>query len=234
MQPTVILGSGGHAKVVVELMREAGLYEPIGTVGPCPLANAETVADLPYLGDDADLPSILESGVRWAFVALGNNLLRDALLQRVSELGFLLANAVSRSASISPSAQLGRGLAIMPGAVVGAETRIADGCIVNTNAAVDHDGKLDRCCHLGPGATLAGNVHVGAMAFVATGSSVIPAVSIGENTLIGAGSVVVRDIPARVVAYGVPATIRREFDATSFHNLDGEDQDETPTFRLVS
>ena len=208
MQKTIILGSGGHAKVIIEVLHEVGLYEPVGCLAPTAPDDKELLG-IPYLGPDRELPKLYQSGVRSVFVALGDNLLRQVLLKHVCQIGFQLATAVSRSAHISRSAQLGRGIAIMPGAIVGSETKVGDGAIVNTKASVDHDGILGTCCHLGPGATLAGNVEVGDLAFVATGSSIIPEIKVGANSIVGAGSVVVNDVPHDVVAHGVPAEVRR-------------------------
>lgn len=59
--------------------------------------------------------------------------------------------------------------------------------------------------HISPGAHLAGNVTVGEGTHIGVGVSVIPGCKIGEWSVIGAGAVVVEDIPPRVVAVGVPA-----------------------------
>lgn len=229
MQPTIIIGGGGHAKVVIEVLRAAGVYEPIGCLDLHPPALGN-VAGAPYLGTDEQMPNLYRSGVRCAIVALGDNLVRQVLLDRVLQVGFRLATAVSPMATISPSASLGRGIAVMPGAVVGPDVTIGDGCILNTNASIDHDSQLGHCCHIGPGATLAGRVTVGDLAFVATGSSVIPETMIGANSIVGAGSVVVRDIPDYVVAYGVPAHVHRTIGVP-----DPEPATRgRPNFRLVS
>lgn len=237
MQKTIILGSGGHAKVIIEILRAAGLYEPVGCVAPG-ADGGGALLGVPILGDDNALPELREQGIRYAMVALGDNHLRQRLMQYVVGLGFELANAVSPAATIAASTRLGVGLAIMPGANVGPETVIEDGVIINSRASVDHDGALGYCCHIGPGATLAGCVSVGARAFVATGASVIPEIRIGEGSVIGAGSVVVRDVPAHVVAYGCPARCRRALEPTASppQVVDGSSGTATsaPPLRLVS
>ena len=52
-------------------------------------------------------------------------------------------------------------------------------------------------------------VHIGKNCWLGAGVIVLPGVSIGDNSVIGAGSVVSKDIPAGVVAYGVPAKVIR-------------------------
>jgi UDP-perosamine 4-acetyltransferase len=208
MQDTVICGSGGHAKVIIEILREAGIYRPIGCVAPSGTGTS-SVLGVPIVGDDDQLPPLRQAGIVYAFVALGDNRLRARLLRQLQQLGFELACAVSPAATISPSATLGSGIAIMPGAHVGPDVVIEDGVIINSHASVDHDCALRTCCHIGPGATLAGSVTVGEGAFVATGASLIPGIVIGDGSLVGAGSVVVRDVPPQMLAFGTPARCRR-------------------------
>lgn len=208
MEPTIVLGAGGHAKVIIEILRESAAYQPIGCLGQMP-ENCHDLLGVPILGNDDQLDVIRARGIQYAFVAIGDNRVRQMLIERVRRAGFRLAQAISPRATISPSAQLGDGVAIMPGAHVGTETRLGEGVIVNTRAVVDHDGLLGSCVHIGPAAALAGCVHVGEQAFIATGSSVIPHRRIGARTIVGAGSVVVRDLPSDVVAYGSPARPQR-------------------------
>jgi UDP-perosamine 4-acetyltransferase len=204
-EAVVIIGSGGHAKVVIELVRAEGKYQIKGCTG---LSESGFVLDdVPILGTDSVLPAILANGAKKAFVAIGDNHLRLRLLAQVSDMGFELINAVSPDAVVSPSATLGRGIAIMAGAIINASVQIGDGAIINTNAGVDHDCRIGSGAHIGPGSVLAGNVEIGCASFLGAGTCVVPGVRIGSRAMIGAGSVVVRDLPDDVMAMGVPARI---------------------------
>ena len=55
-------------------------------------------------------------------------------------------------------------------------------------------------------------VHIGRNCWLGAGVIVLPGVSIGDNTVVGAGSVVTRDLPANVVAVGSPCRVLREID----------------------
>jgi UDP-perosamine 4-acetyltransferase len=204
-EAVVIVGSGGHAKVVIELIRAEGKYQIKGCTG---LGEAGFVlGDVPVLGTDNVLPAVLANGAKKAFVALGDNHVRLRLLAKVSEMGFELINAVSPNAVVSPSASLGRGIAIMAGAVINASAEIGDGAIINTNAGVDHDCRIGKGAHIGPGSALAGKVEIGCESFLGAGTCVVPGVRIGSRVIVGAGSVVVRDIPDDVIAMGAPARV---------------------------
>jgi UDP-perosamine 4-acetyltransferase len=201
----VIIGGGGHAKVVIESLRASGeTVVAIVDADPTP----REVLGVPVLGDDLMLPILREQGLSKLFVALGDNRLREKLGRKARELGFILVNGIHPSAIISPSARLGEGVAVMAGVAINADSRIADLAIINTGAIVDHDCQLGAACHLGPASALAGGVTIGERAFLGVGARVIPGVSIGADTIVGAGGVVVRDLPDGVLAVGVPAQIR--------------------------
>lgn len=56
-------------------------------------------------------------------------------------------------------------------------------------------------------------IHIGNCVWLGAGAIVLPGVTIGDNTVVGAGSVVTKDLPANVVAVGNPARILREIGA---------------------
>jgi len=165
---------------------------------------------VPVLVGDHWLAQLYQQGYRQAFVAVGHNPLRQRLATQVQALGFQLVNALSPRATLSPSAQLGVGVAVMAGAVINAQSVLQDLVIVNTGATVDHDCVVEVASHLAPQVALAGNVQIGAGSFLGVGSRVIPGIQIGAGVVIGAGAVVVRSIPPGVTAYGVPARVRGE------------------------
>lgn len=201
----VIIGGGGHAKVVIESLRACGeTVAAIVDADPTP----RQVLGVPVVGDDLALPELRELGFSRLFVAIGDNRLRQKLGRKAREQGFSLVNAIHPSAVVSPSARLGEGIAVMAGGAINAETRVDDLAIINTGAVVDHDCRLAEACHLGPASALAGGVSVGERAFLGVGARAIPGVSIGADTTVGAGAVVVRDLPDAVLAIGVPAKIK--------------------------
>lgn len=200
----VVIGAGGHAKVCVELLRAMGAQVDYCIGGD---DSADTCAGVPVLKGDEHVERLHESGYREAFVAIGSNRLRERLATMVVAQGYRLINAISPAATISPSARLGVGVAVMAGAVVNADATVADLVIINTGATVDHDCSIGRAAHVAPQCGLAGNVIVGAGSFLGIGCSVVPGISIGEHAMLGAGSVVIGHIPANVTAVGVPAGI---------------------------
>lgn len=200
--PVVIIGAGGHAKVIIEILREQGFT----VFGLTDAGKAQQdVLGARILGGDEVLPSLLEAGIGQVFVALGDNDRRLAMGKQVQAMGFELVNAISPRAVISPSVSLGRGVAVMAGAVINADAQICDLAIINTGACIDHDCVIGMAAHVGPGACLAGAVHIGACALMGVGSSARPGSIVGEGAIVGAGSSVVTDIAPHATAVGVPA-----------------------------
>lgn len=203
----LVVGGGGHAKVVIELLQESGYEIPF-----CITAEDfdEVIFDIPILKGDLNLVRLYNEGFRNVFVAIGNNAIRAKLIVKVLGLGYQLVNAIGVSAKISPSVKLGKGIAIMNGAVINALACIGDGCIINTGASIDHDCSIGEMVHIGPRCGLAGNILVGAGAFLGIGVMVKPGVRIGSNSVLGAGGAVISDIPANVIAFGVPARVMQQ------------------------
>ncbi len=53
-------------------------------------------------------------------------------------------------------------------------------------------------------------IHIGKNVWIGANAIIMPGVSIGDNSVVGAGAVVTKDIPANVVAYGTPCKVQRE------------------------
>lgn len=201
----IVIGSGGHAKVIIDIMMNQNFYEAIA----CTLEdlNNENVTGVQSPHDDSYLWQLYKQGIRKAFVAIGDNKLRFNVAKYVCELGFELINIVSPSAYLSKKVKLGSGIVIMPGVVINVDTVIGDNVIVNTGASVDHDCIIGESVHIAPGCNIAGKVSVGQGTFLGVGCKVIDKITIGSWAVVGAGTVVVKSLPGYCTAVGVPAKV---------------------------
>jgi acetyltransferase EpsM len=127
----------------------------------------------------------------------------------VTKAGIEFATVVHPSALLARQAKVGAGTFIAAAAVVGAGSVIDRHVIINTAASVDHDCVIGEAAHICPGVRLAGNVKVGTAAWLGIGTIVIEKKTIGAGSVIGAGSLVLDDIPPGVLAFGHPARIIR-------------------------
>ena len=207
MKKLVVIGGGGHAKVVINILHRCPEFEVIGCIDPAPAKRR--VLDVDVIGGDTILSQLYAEGISHAFVAIGDNARRASVGNEICKLGFKLATLISPTATIALGTVLGAGVAIMDGVVIQPDALIGESSIINTKASVDHDCIIERDVHIAPGCTLAGGVHVESLAFLGAGTVAIPGVRIGSGSVIGAGAVITGDIPSGVIAVGVPARVVR-------------------------
>lgn len=205
MTQVVIIGAGGHGRVVLDVLRAAGQLEPVGFVDADTRLAGTTVGGLPVLGPTNVLPKLRQQRVRQAIIAIGDNRTRHRYAALLESEGFALASAIHPTAFVSPTATLGKNVVVGPQASVITEARIGDGAIVNTGAIVEHECEVGQAVHVAPGAVLAGRVRVGPFAFIGIGAQVIQCMAVGEGAIVGAGAVVIADVPPGATVVGVPA-----------------------------
>lgn len=192
-----IYGAGGHGLVCADIARAVG-YDEIIFLDDTPKMDGEINALC--FDDELEKYDI--------FVSIGSAKARKAVSQKVLNAGFNLISLIHPSAVISSSAVIEKGVCVMPNAVINANAIIKEGTIINSGAIVEHECVISEYAHICPRVALAGNCFVGSCAWVGIGSCAIQGIKIGENAMIGAGSVIVRDIPENSKAYGNPARIR--------------------------
>ena len=197
----VILGTGGHAKSIIQMIREAG-YSIVGVVDAKLEKNSLFLDQYPVLGGDAELPDIYQSGCRTAFIGVGgavSNQLRKRLFSMVRKIGFALPPLISRAASFDLSSCVGDATYVFPAASVGADCQVGANCIVNQGSIVCHDCQIGDHVHLAPGAIVAGFCQIGEAATVGMAATVMNNVSVGAETLIHNNVAVAKDIPEKKI-----------------------------------
>lgn len=203
----IVIGAGGHGKVVADVAVAAG-FNVAGFVDDC--ATTAPLPGFPLLGCVSDVSHIISKMPRAkVVVAIGDNTARKKVVELLQTWGVPIARVIHPSSVISPFAQIGIGTVILPSVVVNAGAVVGNHVILNTSCSVDHDCIIGDFAHISPGAHLTGKVNIGEGAHVGTGVAVIPGCSVGSWAVVGAGAVVVEDIPPKVVAVGVPAKVVR-------------------------
>lgn len=211
MRKLIVVGSSGHAQVVIDMVERLTGYQIVGLIDDFKRIG-ERVNGYEILGAIKDLPNIVSQvKVAHCVLAIGDNWGRSVVAQKISDLvpEMTFPSIVHPAAVISGSALIGAGTVVMAGAIVGPHCRIGEHCIVNTAATADHGCVLENFSSLGPGAVLGGDVMIGSLTAIGLGASVIQKRRIGASTVVGAAALVTRDLPEKVVAFGIPARIVR-------------------------
>lgn len=213
----IIVGSSGHAKVVIDIIEKEGTYNIVGLIDSFRQVG-ETSFGYQILGTEEQLPAFVETyDLYGGFIAIGDNWKRYLVAEKIKALipRFQFITAIHPSAQIARGVEIGNGSVLMAGAIVNSDSKVGNFCILNTKSSLDHDSIMGDFSSLAPNATTGGNVSIGAFSAVSLGANIIHRKIIGKHTVIGAGSVVLNDIPDFCVAYGVPAKVirkRREGD----------------------
>lgn len=198
----LILGAGGHAKVVADILQSQEI-SVLGFLDDNPNQTGKTLLGLPVLGPIEEYRLFNSSGL---VIGIGLNTTRRAIVERLGQAADnLWVNAIHPSAIIARSARIGRGVVVAAQTVINPDTVIGDHVIINTSASVDHDCVIGDYAHIAPGAHLAGSVQVGTGALIGIGAQVIPNRTIGGWSTIGAGATVIHNIPENIIAKGTPA-----------------------------
>ncbi|WP_199181241.1 acetyltransferase [Chromobacterium alticapitis] len=218
MRDLVLLGAGGHARVLLALMRAAG-YSVLGVCDPhLASSGASRWEGLDVLGDDAALLDRL--GPERVALVLGiGQLSTGSLRERLYDLwrgrGYAFPALVHPAAWIAGDALLSDGVQVMAGAIIQPGCAIGENSTINTRASIDHDCHIAAHVHVAPGATLCGSIHVDEGAFIGAGSVLVQGVRVGERAVVGAGTTLVRDLGPRQIIIGGAPRIRAKPAAES-------------------
>ncbi len=199
----VVLGAGGHARSVVDVLERAG-HTVVAVTGQ----TAGQPWHVDVLADDDAALSLIERDGLHACVAVGSNAARARLVADLVARGVSAPPVVASTATVSPRSRLGAGTVVLEHAHVGPAAVLGDGVIVNTAAVVEHDCAVGHAAHVAPGAVLLGAASVGEATLVGSGARVLPGVAVGARVTVGSGAVVMAPVADGQTVVGVPATRR--------------------------
>lgn len=204
----VLVGAGGHARVLLDAMRLQSEHEIVAAVDANRGLHGLTFEGIPIVGGEDVLPELHADRVEGALLGVGSvdvNDVRRRLHERISRLGFEFPVVVHPSAVVAEGVHMGPATMVFANAVINPGARLGTNVIVNTGALVDHDVVVGDFVHISPGAHIAGGVRVGAGSHVGIGSTVLQGIAIGERALVAAGAVVTRAVADGARVAGVPA-----------------------------
>ena len=208
----ILIGARGHARSVADVINAEGQYRITGLIDS--FQKPGTICfGYEIIGGEKDLPQICHDlNIHKIFIAIGDNYQRQAMAKRVQEAipDIEFITCIHPSAIIGSDIKIGAGTAIMPGVIIISGCSIAEGCLLNTASSIDHDGIMKPYSSFGPGVIAGGRLLLGERSSINLGAKIVNDISIGHDTLIGAGSVVTKDIPDFSIAVGNPARVIKQ------------------------
>ena len=209
MKKIIIIGSGGHAKVVADIIltREKELNEDLKIIGflddNFKNLKYDNIFNIPILGNLNNIGSFNSNEDCFFIIAIGNNEVREKISKKYKELNYY--TAIHPRSVISREVIIGSGTVIMANVVINPNSTIGKHCILNTSSVIEHDNELGDYVHISPNATLCGGVNIEDNSWIGAGSVIRQQIHIGKNVLVGANSVVVKNIEDNCVVVGNPA-----------------------------
>ena len=196
----IIIGASGHGKVVADIAIKINKWQSITFLDDD--ESIKTSMGLEVIGKTAD--AFINKDEADFFVAIGSNITRGKIQEKLIEQGLNVVSLIHPSAIIGTDVEIGIGTAVMAGVVINSSSRIGKGCIINTSSSLDHDNMIEDYAHISPGVRTAGNVGIGKGTWLGIGSVVSNNVNICSGCKVGAGAVVVKDITEPGTYVGIP------------------------------
>lgn len=205
MKGIILIGYSGHAYVAADIILKMG--RPLA--GYCDREEKESNPfEIPYLGPESSARGFKFLSTHPYFIAIGDNKLREKICESLLKKDFHPPiNAIHPMAVLGSGMTMGKGIMIAANVAVNPMSQIGEGVILNTGSIIEHECIIHHFAHIAPGATLAGNVRVGPCSFVGANAVVKQGITIGSNVTIGAGAVVIKDVPDNATVVGNPGSI---------------------------
>lgn len=207
MKKIIIIGTGGHSKVIINILEKTN-KKIYGLLDDDVTKIGKNIYNYPILGTTQDIKKYCDN---YNFIiAIGNNYIRKKIAENNKNLNFI--SAIDPSAIIAKNIAINEGTVIMPKAIINQDSIIGKHCIINSGSIIEHDNIINDYVHLSPGTNLGGTVEIGELSHIGIGATIINNITIAPEVIIGAGAVVIRNILSKQTVVGIPATpiVRKE------------------------
>lgn len=211
MENIVLFGGGNQVKYCIDIIQKEGKYNIAGITDPYLKTDSE-IMGYKIIGKQEEIRDLIKIyNINAGLITIGDNWTRKIVFDKITELipDFEFVTIVHPSVIIGNDVVIGRGTVIMAGCIISPGTSIGDFCFFASGAILEHESYMGNFASLSAGSVTGGKVKIGDFVAIALGVILFDRIEIGEHTVIGSGSLVTRNIPDHVVAYGIPAKIIR-------------------------
>tara|TARA_R110000868_G_scaffold119018_10_gene315334 strand:+ start:2586 stop:3230 length:645 start_codon:yes stop_codon:yes gene_type:complete len=207
MKKIAIIGAGGFGREVKALIDDINKVNPtykiIGFFDDG-LEKGTIVNGLPIIGSIASINDI--NSEQELALGVGVPESKEKIIQSIQNANVNFPTLIHPSVIISnDDISIGKGTIICAGTILTCNIKIKDFITLNLSCTVGHDTTIEDYSSFMPTVNISGEVIIEKGVYVGTGAKIINQLSIGENTIVGAGAVVAKTLPANCTAVGIPA-----------------------------
>ena len=211
MKNIVLIGGGNQAHYTIDIVEKEGKYNIVGIIDSIHEVGSDRFG-YKILGRQENISQLIEEyNIEGGVISIGDNWSRYYVYNQILELvpTFTFVNAIHPSVIIGNNVKLGVGIVAMAGCIFNPKSQIGDFTFFATGAQVEHDCQIGDFSSISAGSITGGYVKLGKFSAITLGVTVIDRLEIGENTVVGSGSLVTKSLPDNVLAYGSPAKVMR-------------------------
>lgn len=209
MKNIVLLGGGTHVSYCIDIIEKENKYCIIGITDPFMDVGTE-IMGYKIIGKQENLDELIDKyNIQAGIITIGDNWTRkivyDIVISKIPDFEFV--SSIHPSVILGQNVKIGKGTVIMAGCIISPNVTIGDFCFFASGAILEHDSFLEDFSSISAGSITGGKVKIGKYSAITLGVILFDRIEIGEHTIIGSGSLVTKNIPNNVVAYGVPAKV---------------------------
>jgi sugar O-acyltransferase (sialic acid O-acetyltransferase NeuD family) len=209
MKKIAIYGAGGFGREVKMLIDQINQKEKsfdfIGYFDDG-VEKGKIINHYPVLGGLNELNNFSEN-LNLVF-SLASPSIKEDLLSKITKRNLFFPVLIHPSCHIgTDQVQIGEGSIICAGSIITVNIEIGKHVFLNLSCTIGHDTVIEDYCSFMPSVNISGEVKIGKGVYCGTGAKIINQLEIGENSTIGSGAVVVKNVPNGVTVVGVPARI---------------------------
>lgn len=187
MADLLIIGAGGHGRVVAETAELVGQWENIMFLDD--RVDANMVLNYRVIGKINEYERFADK-CEYAIVCIGDNEKRLELIEKILKVGYKVPVFIHPKASVSKYCSIQEGSVILSGAVINTNVSIGTGCIININSSVDHDCSVEDGVHVCSGAVVRSGCRIGRLSYIGAGACVKSGTVLQEKFQLHEGMVI--------------------------------------------
>lgn len=203
-----IFGAGTYGEVYLHYLQQHDV-DVVAFLDDDSSLWGTNVRGVPVIGGSQLLSELQQKNIINVFCPIGNNSVRDRVLAQARSAGLNTPNFVHHSAIVDSLLADNSGIYILPQVVVMPHVSIEKNVMVSMGVKIAHHTTIKQGVFLSTNVSVGANILLHEQAYIGMSATLVTGKckQVGEKSLIGAGAVVVKDVPAGVTVVGNPARI---------------------------